>query len=527
MLFYTQKAQISRPGKILRLAVGFRLKPRTLKKWDVFILHTICTGKGRILTMLFLLKNISYWEAELRDGGDMGNPYTLLKGNNRAYHITNITAAGSDQAILDGLVEQLEKILSSNLEVPRCVWLALTNLGDLQNWKNSHVHVFAGQRNTPYWSMLDSLYTAEFKPRSINQQSYPAARVYGSRSFAFLPDFENSTPRFYAPLAEHALAIDITGRVKSANRFSHALLQAELKNIDAALQRKNHQQGSLVFWPADNAAAGWRLIYIVQENPVLLGAGAHSSISWLADFTRRLITRCSLPKPEDLKPARAAVVLGPAWGRQSDGGIVINDFGKSLAAEAVALYTAGKVQDIYFSGSKGERDVTKPPDANGEYPLITAKQLLYDYACAYFDLRNEDAAARAGFRKHIFLDPARAGSTLRQARDTLPQIAQDLCKGETDPLRRLAQEGGVILLDLSVHTPRTQQEFINAGYGELIQIEPVYAYNQALFGQARQLRFKLGVWGYIAYEQLLLRLGALAFLLKKLRHRFNLRAGAD
>ncbi|GBR75470.1 hypothetical protein NO2_0144 [Candidatus Termititenax persephonae] len=467
---------------------------------------------------MFFLKNVAYWEVDVRNGGDMGNPYTLLKGNNKSYHIVNIAAEGSTQGILNGLIERLENIVADNPAVARTEWLALTNLGDLQNWKNSHVHVFAGRRNTVYWTILDSLKAADFKPRKIARQTYPAARVYGSRSLAILPDFEGRvlTPQGYWPPAEHALAIDLTDKVRVGGVFSHALLQAELKNLDAYLQPKNHQQGSLVFKPAGEAADGWRLIYITQENPVLLGAGAHSSAVWLDDFVRRMITKFSLPKPENLRPARAAVVIGSAWSRQDNGTIVINDFGKNLAAEAVNLYVADKVRDIYFSGSNGEKDVTKPPDASGDYPIVTEKQLMYDYACAYFDSKYQDAQARAVFRKHIFLDPSRANSTILQATETLPAVAQDLYKDDPLPLQRLARDGGVILLDMSLHTPRTQKEFRNARYASLIQIDPLYSYNQAPLGQARQLPFKFGALGYIVYEQLLLRLGMVALPLKNL-----------
>jgi hypothetical protein len=472
---------------------------------------------------MFFLKNVAYWEVDVRNGGDMGDPYTLLKGDNKNYLIVNIAAEGSDQSILNGLVQHLENIVANDSTVARADWLALTNLGDLQNWKNSHVHVFAGQRNTPYWSVLADLKTktTEFKNIEIGGQTYPAVRVYGTRSFSWLPDLHGLVSEPLLP-QEHAWAIDLTGRVRVDGEFSHAWLQTELKNLDAYLQPKNHQQGSLVFLPGDNAS--WRLIYLVQKNPVLLGAGAHSSLGWLNDFTRRMITRFSLPKPENFRPARAAVVIGSAWNRQDDGQISINDFGKNLAAEAVNLYVVGKVQDIYFSGSNGERDVTKPQDTDGNYPIVTEKQLMYDYACAYFDSKYKDEQARAAFREHIFLDPSRANSTILQAKDTLPAIAQDLYKDDPAPLQRMAQDGGVILLDMSIHTPRTKKEFENTGYASLIQIDPIYSYNQAPLGQARQLLFKFGALGYIIYEQLLFRLGMVALPLKNLMNRFGLRA---
>lgn len=129
-----------------------------------------------------------------------------------------------------------------------------SNIGELQNWKNFHIHAVAGMRtNAGFWSVLDNIHRVKFSEEMhLFGQDWPYTLLSGTRSFK---DHR----------IEEVYAIDITDGVTkffNRNKINYRELVHVLHKFTAALQTQPYEEGTLVLIPQQNA---YKVIYILRQ----------------------------------------------------------------------------------------------------------------------------------------------------------------------------------------------------------------------------------------------------------------------
>ena len=133
--------------------------------------------------------------------------------------------------------------------------IIFSNMGDLQNWSNFHIHAIAGKKlpDRNNWSIFDIFLTIEYITKPISaEKSFPIAELEGSRSF--------SDSR-----VDKVLAIDISSEVIKDSQINYTSLIATIEMLTGLLQEQPYEKGTISFIPINN---GYRVVYIIKPTKI-------------------------------------------------------------------------------------------------------------------------------------------------------------------------------------------------------------------------------------------------------------------
>jgi len=172
-------------------------------------------------------------------------PKTEFAEFNKANPNNKLNILDISEARFNELVTQLSKLDFT----PDVIF---SNSGELQGWKNFHIHAIQGERINPeVWSIFDNFKDLDFsKHITINSNSYDYATVSGTRSFQ-----DQRT--------DLVCVVDISLTVLKNNTIDYKSLKETIPYIISSFQKHPFEMGTLVLVPN---AGSFKVYYVLKPN---------------------------------------------------------------------------------------------------------------------------------------------------------------------------------------------------------------------------------------------------------------------
>lgn len=154
--------------------------------------------------------------------------------------------------IMDIGQERFQQLLEEFSKLDFTPDLIFSNSGDLQGWKNFHIHAIKGERINPdFWSIFDTFKELNFsKSFKISAHTFHYAVTRGTRSFQ-------------DKRKDSVYVVDISPEVIKNNTIHYNSLKETIMSLVNSFQHEPLEMGTIVFVPEGNL---YKVYYILKTD---------------------------------------------------------------------------------------------------------------------------------------------------------------------------------------------------------------------------------------------------------------------